>query len=92
VIPAIPLPDSLALPAPTWLLWALLLLTFFLHVIPMMLLTRDTIRRITLELAGYQPVNWIAPPWGPIVIFVLLFVAAIGTVAWMTRALATARP
>jgi hypothetical protein len=60
--------------------------------IAMMLLTRDTIRRITLGLAGYQPVNWVAPQWGPIVIFaVLLFVAA-GTVVWMTRALATAKP
>ena len=35
MIPAIPQPDPLALPAPAWLLWALLLLTFFLHVIPM---------------------------------------------------------
>ena len=35
MIPAIPQPDPLALPAPAWLLWALLMLTFFLHVIPM---------------------------------------------------------
>jgi hypothetical protein len=56
--------------------------------IAMMLLTRDTIRRITLGLAGYQPVNWIAPQWGPIAIFAVLLVVAIGTVVWMTRALA----
>jgi hypothetical protein len=58
----------------------------------MMLLTRDTIRRISLELAGFQTVNWVAPQWGPIAIFVVLLVAAVGTVVWMTRALATARP
>jgi hypothetical protein len=56
--------------------------------IAMMLMTRDAIRRFTLELAGYQPVNWVAPQWGPIVIFALLLIAAVGTVAWMTRILA----
>jgi hypothetical protein len=60
--------------------------------IAMMLLTRDTIRRLSLDLAGYQPVNWVAPQWGPIAIFVVLLVAAIGIVVWMTRALATAKP
>jgi hypothetical protein len=35
VIPFIPDLDPLPLPAPAWLLWALLLLTFFLHVVPM---------------------------------------------------------
>jgi hypothetical protein len=59
--------------------------------IAMMLLTRDTIRRLSLDLAGYQAVNWVAPQWGPIVIFLALLLAAIGTVIWMTRALATAR-
>ncbi|MFO7692427.1 MAG: hypothetical protein R6V57_05015 [Vicinamibacterales bacterium] len=60
--------------------------------IAMMLLTRDTIRRLSLELAGFQTVNWVAPQWGPIAIFLVLLVAAAGTVIWMTRALATARP
>jgi len=59
--------------------------------IAMMLLTRDAVRRFSLELAGYQPVNWIAPQWGPIAIFLVLLVAAVGTVIWMTRALATAK-
>jgi hypothetical protein len=59
--------------------------------IAMMLLTRDAIRRFSLELAGYQPVNWIAPQWGPIAIFAALLLVAIGTVIWMTRALATAK-
>jgi len=56
-----------------------------------MLLTRDTVRRVTLELAGFQPVNWTVPQWGPIVIFVALLVAAVAAIAWMTRALVTAR-
>jgi uncharacterized membrane protein len=60
--------------------------------IAMMLLTRDTIRRLSLDLAGFQPVNWVAPQWGPIVIFVALLVVAVGTVFWMTRALAAAKP
>jgi len=59
--------------------------------IAMMLLTRDTIRRLSLDLAGYQPVNWVAPQWGPIVIFAALLLVAVGTVVWMTRAFATSR-
>jgi hypothetical protein len=59
--------------------------------IVMMLLTRDTVRRLSLELAGYQSVNWTAPQWGPIVIFFVLLVAAVAAVAWMTRALAAGR-
>ncbi len=31
----IPLPDTLPLAAPVWLFWSLLLLTFFLHLLPM---------------------------------------------------------
>jgi hypothetical protein len=58
--------------------------------IAMMLLTRDTIRRLSLDLAGYQTVNWVAPQWGPITIFFVLLVLAFGTVVWMARALATA--
>ena len=57
----------------------------------MMLLTRDTVRRVSLELAGFQAVNWVAPQWGPIAIFGALLVGAVATVLWMTRALATAR-
>ena len=60
--------------------------------IAMMLLTRDAVRRFSLDLAGYETVNWVAPQWGPIAIFFVLFVLAIGTVAWMTRAFASAGP
>jgi hypothetical protein len=38
VAPAIPLPEPLPLPAPVWLLWGLLLLTSFLHLVAMNLL------------------------------------------------------
>ena len=57
----------------------------------MMLLTRDSVRTATLGLAGFQPVTWVAPQWGPIVIFFVLLVAAIATVWWMVRALVLAR-
>ena len=57
----------------------------------MMLLTRDTVRRATLELAGFQPVNWTDPQWGPIVIFVVLLAAAVAAIAWMTNALVSAK-
>jgi hypothetical protein len=59
--------------------------------IGMMLLTRDAIRRTTLELAGFQPVNWVVPQWGPVAIFLVLLVAAAGIIVWMTRALAAAK-
>ena len=36
--------------------------------------------------------NWVAPQWGPIAIFFVLLVLAVGTVIWMTRALATGKP
>jgi hypothetical protein len=57
----------------------------------MMLLTRDTVRGLSLDLAGFQTVNWVAPQWGPIAIFGALLVAAVATVSWMTRALAVSR-
>jgi hypothetical protein len=56
--------------------------------ISMMLLTRDTVRRLSLEMAGYQTVNWVAPQWGPIAIFFVLLAAAVAAVVWMTRVLA----
>ncbi len=56
--------------------------------IVMMLFTRDTVRSAALATAGFQPVTWVAPQWGPIAIFAVLLVGAIGTVAWMVRALA----
>jgi len=60
--------------------------------IAMMLLTRDTIRRLSLDAAGYQAVNWVSPQWGPIVIFFVLLAAAVAAVVWMTRLLASGQP
>lgn len=60
--------------------------------ISMMLLTRDTIRRLSLDASGYQAVNWVAPQWGPIAIFFVLLAAAVAAVVWMTRLLATGQP
>jgi hypothetical protein len=53
-----------------------------------MILTRDQVRRGALEAAGFEPVAWVAPQWGPILLFALLLVGAIGAVAWMVRTLA----
>jgi hypothetical protein len=60
--------------------------------IAMMLLTRDTIRRLSLDAAGYQSVNWVSPQWVPIVIFFVLLAAALAAVVWMIRLLATGQP
>jgi hypothetical protein len=58
--------------------------------IVLMLLTRDFIRQEPLDAAGFTVPTAVAPQWGVIAIFVLLLVAAIGTVAWMVRQLAVA--
>ena len=55
MIPAIPQPDPLALPAPAWLLWSLLLLTFFLHVIPMNLVLGGSIIGAIARVRGRRP-------------------------------------
>jgi len=57
----------------------------------LMLLTRDTVRATTLGLAGFQPVTWVAPQWGPITIFAVLLVGTVATVWWMVSALVRAR-
>jgi len=56
----------------------------------MMLATRDAVRSASLGVAGFQPVAWTAPQWGPIAIFFVLLVAAVVTVWWMVRALVKA--
>jgi hypothetical protein len=53
-----------------------------------MVLTRDQVRRGALEAAGFEPVAWVAPQWGPILVFLALLVSALGAVGWMVRALA----
>jgi hypothetical protein len=53
-----------------------------------MILSRDQLRSVTLSGAGFEANPWVAPQWTAIVVFVLLLVAALGTVAWMVAALA----
>ncbi len=55
--------------------------------IVLMILTRDTVRSASLDVARFERVAWVVPQWGPIVIFVVLLVVALASVAWMVRAL-----
>lgn len=59
--------------------------------IVMMALTRDTVRAASLEHAQFRAVIWVAPQWGPILIFGVLAVIAVASVFWMVRALARGR-
>lgn len=52
ILLTIPSPDPLPLPAPAWLLAALLLLTFFLHLVPMNLLLGGSIVGAVARLRG----------------------------------------
>ena len=55
MIPPVSQPDPLALPAPAWLLWALLLLMFFLHLIPMNLVLGGSIIGAIARVRGRRP-------------------------------------
>lgn len=57
-----------------------------------MLLLRDQARVAALIGADVAPPSWVAPQWGPIALFAVLLVAALGTVAWMVAALARSTP
>jgi hypothetical protein len=59
--------------------------------IVLMILTRDTVRVASLGVAHFERVTWVVPQWGPIVIFVVLLVVALASVAWMVRALVRRR-
>jgi hypothetical protein len=72
--------------APARGLWAAVIA--MLLTLVAMTLSRDQLRTVTLSDAGFQANPWTAPQWTAIVIFVLLLVAALGTVAWMVAALA----
>jgi xanthosine utilization system XapX-like protein len=52
-------------------------------VLVAMTYNRDQVRQAALESAGFEPVAWVAPQWGPILLFVILLVAALATVGWM---------
>ncbi len=55
-----------------------------------MILLRDQLRGIYLAQAGFEPVQWIVPDWGPILLFVALFVLMIVVVGWLVRLLVRA--
>ncbi len=63
-------------------------LGLLLATLVVMVLLRDQVRTIALRDAGFEPPTWIATQWGPLVVFVLLLLAAVATIAWMARALA----
>ena len=54
----------------------------------LMVLVRDSARRIALAPAGFRTTEWVASQWGPIVIFAALLVAATAAVVWMVAKLA----
>ena len=53
-----------------------------------MLLLRDQVRQLALRDAGFEHPGGVVAQWGPFAVFVVLFVAAVGTIGWMARALA----
>lgn len=56
-----------------------------------MVLLRDQVRQIALRDAGFEHPGRVAAQWGPFAVFVVVLVAAVTTIAWMTRALALGR-
>jgi hypothetical protein len=54
----------------------------------LMVLTRDQVRTAALEAAGYDPTPWVAPQWGLILVFAVLFVVALAIIGWMIMVLA----
>jgi hypothetical protein len=59
--------------------WALAFTVAFMAV------TRDELRRAAVASAGFQPTTWVAPQWGPILIFAVLLAASTGVIGWMVR-------
>lgn len=48
-----------------------------------MLLVRDGVRAAALERLGLVPTAWVMTQWTPLVLFAVLLIAALATVAWM---------
>jgi hypothetical protein len=71
---------------PTRGLWPAV--TAMLLTLVAMTLSRDQLRDVTLGGAAFEANPWVAPQWAAIVVFVVLLVAALATVAWMVAALA----
>jgi hypothetical protein len=71
--------------APGWPLGAAM--ACLLATLLSMVFLRDHVRDYWLTAAGFQPAAWVAPQWGPIVVFFVLLAAALGLVGWMVTAL-----
>lgn len=54
-------------------------------ILILMVLMRDQVRRGELAAVGFEPAPWVEPQWGPIAIFLLLFVAGLAVIAWMLK-------
>jgi hypothetical protein len=63
-------------------------LGLLLATLVVMVLLRDQVRAIALRDAGFEHPTWVATQWGPLAVFVVLLLVAVGTIAWMARALA----
>jgi hypothetical protein len=57
-----------------------------------MLLVRDGVRAAALERAGFVQTTWVVTQWGPLVLFVVLLLVALGAIAWMVMALMRSAP
>jgi len=58
----------------------------------LMVLVRDSARRIALAPTGFGTTAWVVPQWGPIAVFGALLVAAAVAVVWMVVKLARGTP
>ena len=57
-----------------------------------MIFTRDHVRQGALGRAGFQVSAGLEPRWGPLALFALMVLAAMGAVAWMVRTLIRSHP
>jgi hypothetical protein len=48
-----------------------------------MILARDQLRRAAFDKHGFEANPWVAPQWGPILIFAVLLLVALGLLIWM---------
>jgi hypothetical protein len=71
----------------TWALVGLLLPTLVV-----MVLLRDQLRQLVLRAAGFEHPTRVETQWGPLAVFSLLLLVAVGTIAWMARALVRGAP
>jgi hypothetical protein len=87
-IALVPVVQQSAKPSRAGAAWLLLVLATLVT----MLLLRDEVRVAALRQAGLTTPTWVAPQWGPIALFAVLMLAALGTIGWMVTALARPGP